>query len=114
MLDGVDRPFVRHAFQGVRAAGGRVHERSGKRVTDGLTDQDLTRRRERGDARPDVDREARVVVALVLDLTKVDPAAHLQADGRRLGSDGTCDGNGNRGTQCDDEEVVPAGVDLPN
>src|SRR4030095_16145797 len=95
------------------AAAGRVHDRSGQRITDGLADEDFACCRESRDAGADVDCETRVVVALVLDLTEVDAASYLQTDARRFRPDFPCDGECDRGTRRDDEEVVTAGADLP-
>src|SRR6185436_8716615 len=73
-------PGPGHALERVLAAVGEADPGADDEVLDGVGDEHLARRRERADARADVDREAADVLADRLALARVEAGAQLDAE----------------------------------
>src|SRR5207248_8902387 len=78
----------------------------------GRRHEHLAGARERGDARPDVHRDARDVVTLQLHFARVEPRAHLYTQRRRGRGDGMRARDGARRSVERGEDVVTASIDL--
>src|SRR5512132_2510323 len=111
-LHGEQLPPVRNALERVHAAVREADPRAKHQYLHGAGDQDLACLRESGDARADMDREARHRRAPALHLSGMQAGPDLDADlaYRIPGGAGAPDGP--RGPIERDEESVPRRVDL--